>query len=158
MRLAFVDDDDKFVKEFDSASAGRAPREPAQETTNRSSTTDSDRADDYHKLIMDGLTDLSGLRKKLDDGHVRRITNSGTYDKASDRTELGHNRRGFDDAEDDENRQQHIDNKQSRQINLTTTQTNAATTISLTRALLKTKDPDERAAIIKAMEICGCCE
>lgn len=110
-----------------AATTRRSPNVPdhaelSQETVNRSTMTEQDRADEYHQLNMTTLRQTQNLREKLDAAHAdqvrqlnevnyRRASNAASYDKAKDAQDLNESRRDHSDAEYDENIvQERVDN------------------------------------------------
>ncbi|GEM_PF-6959800 len=160
-KIIFVDDDGVQKDVTEAILSATQPREPAQETANRSTITKADRADVFHgnqdvqakanqnlrdKLDSTYATQIAELSKVMVQAHDRRVTNAGTYDKASDRTELGQARRDFSDAEDDENRRQNIDAAMARQTALSAFNQDDIVTLGLAKILATTTDDEEASA------------
>ena len=166
-KLMLIDDDGTQKDITESVLSETQPREPAQETANRSTVTTADRADVFHqnqdvqakanqnlrdKLDNTYATQIAELAKinltesrSLADVHDRRRVNGGTYDKASDRTELMIAQRDYSDAEDDENRRQNIDAAMARQTNLSAFNADDIVTLGLAKILAKSAAGDDNA-------------
>lgn len=161
MKFTLTDDTGTQHDLTDAVLSATQPREPGQETANRSTITTADRADVFHQNQDVQAKANQSLRDKLDNAYAaqiaelskintaeaaalserrgRRVGNDGTYDKASDRLELNQSRRDYSDAEDDENRRQNTDAAMARQTNLSAFNQDDIVTIELAR-MLKSSD------------------
>jgi hypothetical protein len=166
-KLVIIEDDGTQKDITNAVLSSTQPREPAQETANRSTVTTADRADTFHSNVDVQAKANQSLRDKLDetyamqvaelakvnvtesrslaDVHDRRRNNSGTYDKASDHTKLMMTQRDYSDAEDDENRRQNIDAAMARQTALSAFNQDDVVTIALAK-ILAGDDAEQAAA------------
>lgn len=140
MRI-FVENDDGTKKDVtDAILSATQPREPAQESANRSTITTADRADGFYQNLDAQAKANQSLRDKLDntfaslvdslsknmilesssmeESRDRRRGANGAFDRALDAIVLSRTERDYSDAEDDENRRQNIDAAMARQTNL----------------------------------------
>lgn len=146
------------------------PREPGQETANRSTITTADRGDVFHQnqdvqakanqalrdkmdsLLIKQAEALSGINvteaRSLAESHDRRRASDGTFDRAMDTIVLGRTERDYSDAEDDENRRQNTDAMAERQTNLSTFNQDDIVTIGLANMLKSSDESISKAALL----------